>query len=249
MKKKNTITVYWSPSPFLLEQESYLMLYSNPKKVINTNNKSKNLSKNSFFSCPATKDLFKNIYCFNNELNNIIELPEDIDEGVVLNWLDVKSPVDVFHPRISSLQNYCNLQYNMGWLMFADEPLVARFTSPYFPATTPAEGAILSAGEFDIGSWYRPFLLDYHIPYSTKTLCFKKDDPLFYVEFKTNKKIEFKRYNLSAKLNNIASELSNSSQGYGKFNSFIERYSMFKNSSIQKIILSEIKNNLIETDR
>jgi hypothetical protein len=248
MKEKDSITVYWSPSAYRPENESWSLLYSKPENLFNEHRKNKNKegTTQNIFSCPGMTGMFDNIYVVKHQFDNIFTLPENIEEIPKGDWIDTASSVGVFSPRKSSLDNYYNLHYNMGWLLFADEPLIARFTAPFFPPFAPAEGAMLSSGEFDIGSWYRPFNLDYHIPVSKKTLSFKKDDPLFYVEFKTDKKIIFKRYNLSSKLNNLGVEMSNSPARYSRFLSLKERYGIAKKAMIPELVLSEIKKNLVD---
>ncbi len=101
-------------------------------------------------------------------------------------------------------------------------------------------------GEFDIGSWYRTFNLDYHIPLDTKEMVFNQNDPLFYIEFKTDKKVILKRYMQSDTLFNIGREMVNSPSNYGRFKSLKEKYLMSKKAKMPEIILSEINKNLID---
>lgn len=248
MENSDTITVYWAPSPYTLQQESWSMAYAEPVHLFSEHRKSKNPdgNPNNIFACPATKDIFMNTYVVNHQFDSIVDLPEYMPTNSSNQWLENNSTLGLMVPRPSALAGYHNVMYNMGWLLFADEPVIARFTAPFFPPHAPAEGAMLSAGEFDIGSWYRTFNLDYHIPVSTKTLKFMKDDPLFYVEFKTDKKIILKRYDLSPSLNSLALESVNAPGRYGRFQSLKERYSMSKKAMIPKLVLSEIKKNLLD---
>jgi hypothetical protein len=156
------------------------------------------------------------------------------------------APLQVKVLRPPSIEGTSNIVYNMSWLMFADEPLVAKFTAPYFPATSPAKDVILSAGEFDIGQWFRDFNLDYHVPYGTKELNFEENQPLFYVEFKTDKKIILKRFMLTNEIRNLASECAESRNRYGSFFSLPQRYNMAKESKMSEQILSLIKQNTID---
>jgi hypothetical protein len=134
----------------------------------------------------------------------------------------------------------------MSWLFFADQSVEARFTAPYFPPVTPAEGVMLSTGQFNIGEWYRDFSLDYHIPFGTKELIFEENQPLFYLEIRTDKKVIFKRYNLTPELRRIADECSTSSDIYESNKPLLHRYNMFKRSSSPERVLSYIKENIVE---
>jgi hypothetical protein len=248
MENSDTVVVYWAPSPYQQKEESWSMLYAEPVNVLqqHRNNKDSESTTSNFFACPATTSLFFNTYQVNHQFDNLVILPEVIPQGTSRPWVDTNSTIGLFVPRPPSLTGYDNLQYNMGWAFFAEEPLIAKFTAPYFPPQAPAERALLASGEFDIGSWYRPFNLDYHIPHNIKTLSFMKDDPLFYVEFKTNKKVLFKRYIFSETLDSLASESVAAPARYGRFKSLQDRYSMAKKSKIPELVLSEIKKNLVE---
>jgi hypothetical protein len=248
MNGSDTVTVYWTPAFFKPEENSWSMAYSSPIHVLNEYRKIQNEVEmtRSMFACPGTSGSLKNVYSVNQQFDDVFDLPEYIDPNATKYWLDVDSRLSVYVPRPSALKDHISLQYNMGWLMFADEPLIARFTAPYFPPKSPTNGAILSCGEFDIGSWYRPFNLDYHIPLSAKTMSFEKDDPLFYVEFKTDKKVEIKRYVLSERLYALSTESVNAPERYGAFKSLKERYSMSKSALIPEQVLTEIKKNLVE---
>jgi len=166
------------------------------------------------------------------------------DNRIPLHQLDSK--VGIHRNRATSLNGYKNLEYNMGWAFFADEPLLAKFTAPYMPTHSPTPGAILASGEFDIGQWLRPWHLDYFVPNQAGGMEFNVDDPLFYIEFKTDKKIMFKRFNRSPIIDNIMIESVQSPSRYGSRKTLSQRYSMAKKAKMQNIILNEIKNNLVD---
>lgn len=247
MKNENEITIYWSPAAYVADKESWALAYAEPVNLINEYRQNKNLQNgpSNFFACPAVNDMFKNIYVVRQQFDDKIII-SDIDKYFEDNEkINGGSLLSAFMPRKSSLNDYFNIQYNMCWTFFADEPVIARFTSPYFPSHAPAKGALLMCGEFDIGSWYRTFNLDYHIPLDTKEMVFNQNDPLFYIEFKTDKKVVLKRYMQSDTLFNIGREMVNSPSNYGRFKSLKEKYLMSKKAKMPEIILSEIKKNLI----
>lgn len=251
MKDTDTITVYWAPSAFIASEEpSWLMLYSNPISInsfLRLNKSSE--SKNNMFICPASNDHFNNTYMFTCNLSDDVTFPNYPQEfyyqpeRVVLN---TNSRISLIKPRPSSLIDHMNVVYNMGWIFLADEPLTAVFTAPYYPPTAPALGAKLSAGQFNIGLWFRSYQLDYHVPYKTKNLIFNENDPFFYIKFLTNKKIIFKQFIFTPLLSHLSDEMSNASHKYGFFKSLKNRYEIAHNASIIDHVKTEIKKNLIE---
>lgn len=248
MPTKDTITIYWAPSAFVDTDQNWNFLYSDPVSVLSELNAIRNKDAREMFSCPAYVNAMKNVFVFKNVFPNVIGLDEEFFKPkthypfphygmskILLNEL-----------RQSSLENYVNATYNMGWLLFSDEPVEARFTAPYFPNVSPAPGVMLSSGQFNIGEWYRDYLLDYHIPFGTKELVFDKDQHLFYLDIKTDKKVIFKRYNLSQQLNEISRECSGSPRNYESGKPLSYRYDIFKKTASPERVLSHIKNNLVQ---
>ena len=247
-KHDDTITVYWSPSAFTKDETNWNFLYSDPVSALADLNTIRNKSAKNMFTCPAYTQSMKNVFVFKSSLTEKIKLDNDffVPKGNHPFYHYGKSKILLTELRESSLDQHVNVSYNMGWLFFADQPVEARFTAPYFPTTSPAPGAMLATGQFNIGEWYRDYILDYHIPFGTKELNFEKDQPLFYLELRTDKKVIFKRYNLTRELKRVAEECSTSPGNYEASKSLLYRYNVFKRSSSPERVLSYIKDNLIK---
>jgi hypothetical protein len=253
MQGQDFVTVYWTPGAYNIESTSWTQLYAEPKSLLSElnqkrNKENKNTKGQNMFGCPSYVDAIKNVFTVNNIVESQINMPDYLTHNDLQYPFDIDdiAPLRVKVLRPPSIDGTVNINYNMSWLLFADEPLVARFTAPYFPATSPAKDVILSAGEFDIGQWFRDFNLDYHVPNNTKVLSFKKDQPLFYMDFKTNKKIILKRFLLTQEIRNFADECANSRARYGSFFTLPERYRIAKESKMAEQVLSLIKKNLVE---
>lgn len=251
----NTVTVYWSSSKSWETTTSYNLLYQEPVSLISDLNKIRNNSLNKginagkMFSCPAFLDSLKNVFVVKSNMELKFKLNDHImkDSFPEYPWnFNDAGPLLLQVVRESSFNNYINIELNMGWLFFAEEPLVAKFTAPYFPTSQPTNGAIMGVGEFDIGSWYRDYTLDYHIPKDAKELYFAKNQPMFYLDIKTDKKIVFKQYTLTNRLRELAQDCVESPSRYGSKIPLLEKYDSFKNAKMNKLILAEIKNNLID---
>jgi hypothetical protein len=251
--RRNLTVVYWAPTSYVLEQEdSWAMLFSEPKKVLNVlrSDRNQTLKENNFFQCPAVKESFENIFAVYCEVDDEATLPEGIESQTdplpveLLKKIDSKIPF--VSMRHSSLNQYFSISYNMDWIFVSDKPLNATFTAPYFPNVSPAPGTFLASGSFDIGQWFRPFFLDYHFPFGTKKLSFKKGDPLFFLNLHTEDEIVFKRFSMTPRIRAILRECVSSPSRYGKFIPLKQKYEMSKKSELNKQILSEIKKNLID---
>jgi hypothetical protein len=257
--KNNTddnITVYWAPSNFLLEEESWMIPYRDPeplRDLITPKKNNKNIENNNMSSCPAIKDVLKNVYVIKSNLTDAHTLPIEylndvsyISPTISGEIIPTDGIITLRRNRKSSVEGYSILSYNLSWTFFADKPVTAKFTAPYFPSASPALGSLLPPGRFDIGQWYRPYNLEYLLPLNTKIFKVEENDPLFYIHLETDKKINFKRYVMTKKLTNLSKEFSFSPQIYGAFKSLSERYRIAKQANIKEYILTEIKKNLIE---
>lgn len=247
---RDEIIVYWSPSNFYLDRESWNMLYPDPENLYNSIVQ-KAKKDSTIHKCPALRDLNKNIYSFHSAVDDIIDFPD----GLLLQVdnvfgdrqpLPLNSKVSLKKTRQSQHDGYVNLSYNMTWVMFAEEPLIAKFTAPYYPSTTPVPGAMLASGKFDIGQWFRNMNLDYQVPLDAKRFEMHKGDPMFFVEFETDKKVVLKRFTMNSVLSSVLDDVSHSVDRYGKRMTLQERYQMFKQSRSRDIVLREIKTNLLD---
>jgi hypothetical protein len=261
MINTDTITIYWSPANFTNQDKSWTMLYSSPESLASNlrSLRYKDASSSSMYACPASKDALDKVYFFSSAVDDFLDLPEEtlnkfyslskeeIPVGTGLHFPTPDNSLSLLNvPRSPSLEGHINLSYNLTWTFIADEPLVAKFTAPYFPPISPAPGVILSAGKFDIGSWLRPFNLDYHVPITTRRLEFKEGDPLFYIECFTDKNIVFKRYINTPFLSSLINETVESINLYGTFKSLSQRYRQAKNTRIIDQALTEIRKNLLD---
>lgn len=250
----NEIIVYWAPATFIPSSQSWNFLYREPYPLFLdlVSMKSKDKRDNNIFSCPVSNDFFKNIFSVKSNLAESFDFPEgflknaETIQDFPYELGPINNKVSIQKVRESSYLNYVDIVYNMQWIFFSEEPLIARFTQPYYPAKSPCEGSLLSSGEFDIGRWFRKYNLNYHIPIDAKTFSIEVDDPLFYIELMTDKKVIFKRFNFTDSLYQLSNEFSQSPTRYGKFWPLSERYEMAKKSKVLDVVLKEIKNNLVD---
>jgi hypothetical protein len=129
--------------------------------------------------------------------------------------------------------------------MFCEEDVDVSFTGPYFHKSEYSRYGSIIPGEFNIGSWFRPYVFEMQTWSNSGEIHLKEYEPLFYAEIKTNKKIVLKQFNLNDKLIAYAKECIKSPIIFPKL-PLVDRYAKFKNVSLNTKILKEIKNNLID---
>jgi hypothetical protein len=260
---KEPLIIYWAPAAYENEQDSWSMLYPEPVSLSSQIHAMRSLDKigsDNIYACPAHKDTTHNIFVFKNAVENIITFPEGFLKATTEEiskhptyitssipfGAELESKVYLNVLRKASFEGYANVLYNMAWIFVAEDPVIAKLTPPYYPHSAPADGAMLSIGEFDIGQWFRSIQLDYHIPLSTDKLSFYEEDALFYLHIDTDRPVIFKRFVRTKKVALLQGECGSASVRYGLFRSLTEKYAMAKNSKIKEQLMHEIKQNVIE---
>lgn len=252
----NEIVVYWAPSAFD-ETESWNFLYREPSLLLQdlNNIRGKDGRDMNIFACPASNDYFRNLYVVRSNIKEDFEFPGgylrayeklEVNPGDSVITDNIGNKVIMTKSRDAAYKGYCNLAYNLRWIFFAEEPLTARFSAPSYPAFSPVDGAILASGDYDIGQWFRSYNLDYHFPLDAKKFSLDIDDPMFYIQFFTDKKIIFKRFVFTDRLRALAQEFVRSPNNYQRFLPLSQRYEMAKRSQALQIVAKEIKNNLVD---
>jgi len=222
------ITVYWSPANFTEYEEQWSYLY--PEPIL--------LDDNTIAFKSNIEDNFKLPVL---ELKQIAEATEFPDQNRVV---PSSSIIPIFGSSHGAPENYVGLRYNMGWMLFADEPLVAEVQKP-------ANDLPLSQGElvpqkFDIGRTFRPITTSYNTPVNSTRFKVKVDDELIRIKFYTDKKIVFKRYILSIPLQAIAQELNNLENRYRQDLHQADHYSRIESAKIPEIVKYRINQQLVE---
>jgi hypothetical protein len=141
-----------------------------------------------------------------------------------------------------------NFKLSLGYAMFADESLEVSFTSPFFHKVEYMKNASTIPGNFDIGQWYRPYSLEFQTWSNKGSISFIEDEPMFYVEFKTDRPIVLKRYQQTELLTKYSNTSLDNIRMFGLGQTLKSRYDRFKSIGMREKILTEINKNIIDED-
>lgn len=245
---KKPITVYWAPA-FNLDYnkgDDWSLLYLKPKSLYKELHETRveNLKPGNILSCPAFSNKYKKTYVFRSAQPCHYEYDYE-DDNRTINTLGDRS-YRLSGNRFQALSFGPSLEFGFYNLFFADEPLTASFTPPYYHEPKYTKYGAVIPGEFDIGQWFRPFNFEIQTWKNKGEIIIEEEEPIFYVEFKTDRPIIFKQFLMNDQLAKYAKMCagSNVTLGFGKTLSF--RYNRFKQSGIRERVLFEIKNNTID---
>jgi len=247
-KEDDFITVYWAPamSHEVELHREFNMLYAEPENMFSylTSKRSENDQSKSMMVCPAFKDKMKKTFFFKNSVECNFSY-ETSDNGQVYFRDNKAFPETVQSIRAPGLSFGPTIVVNFPYIFFSDSDLEASFSSPFFhPQGYSKYGAVIP-GKFNIGSWFRPYATEIQMWNNSGELIIKEDEPIFYVEFLTNKKIKLVRFKYTKKLLTYAQHCVDAPPIFGRHLPLTARYKKFKESRMRDVVLKEIKENII----
>jgi hypothetical protein len=251
MKNKietDTITVYWAPGLYQGGEfyEQINMLYPEPENMFSylKKNKSNFDQRASFLTCPALRQKMQKTFMFKNSLDVNFLYETDNAGNVSIKDL-LNFPTKIHQLRPPTLTFGPTVCIETPYLFFSSSEIEASFSMPTFhPAGFSKYGSI-APGTFDIGQWFRPYPVEIQMWNNSGELIIKENEPIFYVEFLTKKKIKLVRFECTQKLALYATQCVQAPRIFGKNLPLITRYDKFKQSKMHDLILKEIKENIV----
>jgi hypothetical protein len=247
--KKEPLIIYWAPMSHVNSGNGeWNLLYDDPynryKNLVK--NKSKFADLNSFFACPAFTDKAKKTFVFKNPMKSSYKY----------NFSDINNTnIEVIYPNkpflsIKSNRTECisekpQIILPMKYLFFCEEPLLATFSAPYFDEPKYLKYGAIAPGTFDIGQWFRPYPVEITLWKNKGEFHIEEDEPLFYVEFLTDREIEIKRFKANEEIISYAESCSNAQSTIKARVSLLERYKKFNSTKMNKLVIKEIKENIL----
>jgi hypothetical protein len=245
MKKntnEDTINIYWAP---LFNELDWNMMYPEPINLFNDMNQYRTKGTNkfgSFYMCPAVSDRMKRTFVFKNSLETEIDYDfTDLSNPIVQTVKGIKATTH----KPSSMVDKGYIESALSYIFFAEESVLALMNVPTVHRPKYFNQGMLLSGSFDISRWFRPMSAEFQMWEQKGKLILEEDEPLFYLELITDKKINLQRFNMTEKLYRLSYECVRHSKTFGAFKPIQERYRKFEEAKMNEIVLTEIKKNLI----
>jgi hypothetical protein len=250
VQNKDYINVYWSPqsTPDISHVGEWNMLYPEPTILFNEllERRMRDAGVDTYFSCPATNDKFKKTYVFKNALPSSYEF--DFTEGKKYFTHTSNTYVNYDVLRNPTISDGPLVNLNLYYSFFSDEPLEGVFTPPMLHKPQYTQYGTCVPGQFDIGRWFRPYPLEVQMWDKKGVFHLEDEEPIFYLELKTKKKINLIRYKMNGTISHYLASCSNSKKVWGAGVSLEKRYDRFMKSKMREMILTEIKKNVLDTE-
>jgi hypothetical protein len=192
--------------------------------------------------CPGFKDNLKNLFA----IRSIHDYSFSIIDGEVVSPMQDQYFFDK-HVLIRSIDKKA-FSFKTHYLFFTDEKSLemTAYEYPFFEENNITNACIPIPGKFDIGKWFRPIEFPFYLKNNITEFKVNHKEIMFYLRFNTNKKINFKQFRATELINSFAKENVASSIGLTKgLSNPGGMESFYKIMKTKKLILKEIKKNLI----
>lgn len=238
--------VYWSPISFdsILSNtyQDWSLLYYEPQNLFTELHSKQNelTSGSNFFSCPSFSNLLKNIFILKNPISSHFKF---VDNNIITQSDNyIHSYID----KGKSIIDNTLFTYKLNWIFFTEEEsLDLSLTSPYFSNAKHLQYGAVTPGKIDIGKYFRHITLEYNLWEDIDEFKIEKEEPLAYVNFNTNKKVELVRFVMTDKLLRYASSVANFTDIEPKIPLY-KRYERFKRTSMKSLVMKEILDNVVD---
>lgn len=234
------INVYWSVfcDQELLSRQS--LLYGDLEKLI-PSMVAESKKSDTYHKCFALGALHKNTYFLRHPFDISIDFEgKDIQEEFQKSHRDTT----ILKIRDPLLHDKITFDLDFQIICFADAPLMMHNTPPYMHKTLFSPTAYQSSGAFDVGKWFRPVSLTYQMFPNEYKVSFKEGEPMCYISFISDKKVNLQRFEMTDKLREVVKGTTGIK--YVKPNiSLNVLYNKFAQAKRKEIVLREIRNNLV----
>jgi hypothetical protein len=159
----------------------------------------------AYIQCPAFLDYVKNTYIIRSpfDLTLTVEKNARDEKYIGIDRYDKNFHNDNIFPRFDDSTQTTLLTILVCYLFFTNKSTMVETTPAFMHSTDLIKNTVLIPGTFDISKWYRNIDFSVEIIDETKPLVFKRGDPLFYVKFKTDDKINLIRTEYNDELFNV----------------------------------------------
>ncbi len=231
--------IYWAP--VWDDDKDWTILHEQPQTLFDVLRKDVNrdISRlDNVFLCPS----------FSNLVRRIIPIIFPFDAKYILKDQNIipdsKHYLDI-ETRPSSFKNCMNFIPSYRYIFFSEEDVNITLSSPYFSNSPHMKYGRVTPGSFNISKWFRAVNFEITLWQESDKIEFKKGEHFAYVHFDTQNDIEFVQFTMIDELHKIL-RVCGTSSTWAPQESLCTRYDRFDKSNLNKIVLREIKKNIVE---
>ena len=226
--------VYWSPMPSrvvspMKVEEPELALRHFPKSI----------TEDNVNKCPAMADYHKNLFAIKFPLSYKIEVFSDGD--LCSELYTPKVFQEIVRIRDKSKRLY---SLNFNSVFVTDVPCDIEITSAHTIRNDFTKKTFLVPGKYDIGKWVRPLECAFFADPECDKIDINAGDVWAFIRFRTEDKVNFKRFFLDTKMLDMMSMFSSGVFPRTDFKGMGYYYNMMRQTGYKSRFMRLIKENI-----
>jgi len=241
MSNKDELVVYWANFGSLDRLQRTNLITEPPVRIMQTFHKESGSTTDSasYKACAGAKNLYQNTF--------VIKSPFDVNAKLVGQYPNVmvQESFNLISMRNPTYENSHSIDYDYHWIFFSEESVEIVQTPPYMHQTKASAYGIQASGSYDISQWFRSINATYNLHPAVDEFKVDKDEPIFYVDFRTKKRVVLKQFDLTEDLHSLAFAAAELKQFF-PFESLETLYNRFTRSNRHKKVMQEIRKNLLD---
>jgi len=196
-------TVYWTPVTTQTKGEELSevgILFGEPKslaKEIATVYKDY-----MFIQCPATQAFYRNTFVITAPMSGVIDIGENKDGSASIT-LTGYGWDQTYYEAFSHIREDKTVTLPPTYLFYAEESLEMEVLPVFLLGSPSLENALFMPASFDIGKWIRPVDFSFVPKDYKKPITINKGDPLYFVRFKCQDRVELERVEFTQEVRNM----------------------------------------------
>jgi hypothetical protein len=239
-------TVYWNHNVDLKSTEFLTLPLISLEQHLKSKEKEKkdNNLMHGYLACPAAKQTLKNTFVVKAGFDITLSFE---DNSYSIDTKKVKDPQvkSEFLNKFFMCRSFKDklVTFTHNTLLFCEKNINAIQMHPFLEDSEYARNTGQIVGEYNISKWYRPIQPTFYC-YKDK-IEIKEGDVLFYLMFRSEDDVKLKEYEMTSKMERAI--YSNTSlKEYKAMKTMKYLYELFTLRKLDKKLLKEIKNNLVE---
>ena len=236
-------TVYWSPFAIAEKYPSVQLLYNTPDPLLTdlTPRRNKEANGDNWFQCHAFQDSIKNTFILRLPFEVVFGLDKEL--GVFPIGSQYQNNLEFVKIKQPSVLNAYTFAVRGNWIFWSEGPLTMTTSPAHYHQ--PVFDGYYVGGSMDIGKWFRPVEGAIQLNESINTVQIKRNDPIAYVKFDTEERIQLKRFYMTKELEELSWGCVEYKQ-HDPHRGLQYLYDKFMNRGLHNVITQQIKGSVVD---
>jgi hypothetical protein len=184
--------IYWCP--FLLNGDWHNTGYFEPEPVFK-HIISQRDGDAEYLKCPSFQKYYSTTFLIRSPVDLELKIEKDAEGRKILTTKNFNQEFynDHIFPRMAQNKVFSMFSLEFSYVFYSKNSVILEMIPANMEKTSFIQNTNLIPGEFDISKWIRPVSPAFEIVDDSQILSISRGDPLYYIRFRTDKKVNLVR--------------------------------------------------------